>query len=275
MTSSTGGEFQGKTVEEAIESGLAALGLKKDQVTIEILSKGSRGLLGFGAEDARVLITPKQIDQPSKPPVPPAEPATKAPAPQAVKAPEPAPKAPPAPKPQRPAETDLAVAPTEEAAEELDVPSIAREILQGMLDRMDVKARAEIVEPRLTVEPGQEPPLVLNIEGEDLGILIGRRGETLAALQYLVRLMVNHRIHRWTNLVVDVEGYKARREDQLRSLAERMADRATKSGRAVALEAMPPAERRIIHITLRNHPHVTTQSVGEGEHRKVTIIPKD
>jgi spoIIIJ-associated protein len=116
---------------------------------------------------------------------------------------------------------------------------------------------------------------VLNIEGEDLGILIGRRGETLAAIQYLLRLMVNHRMRRWVNLVVDVEGYKSRREEQLRSLALRMADRVAKSGRAVALEAMPPAERRIVHITLRDHPDVTTQSVGEGDHRKVTIIPKE
>ncbi len=139
---------------------------------------------------------------------------------------------------------------------------------------MDVRAKVQVVEYRGVLDAGQDAPLVLNIEGEDLGILIGRRAETLAALQYLVRLMVNHRVHHWVNLVVDVEGYKARREEQLVRLAERMAERAASTGRAVALEAMPPRERRIVHITLRNHPQVTTQSVGEGEQRKVTIIPR-
>ncbi len=143
-----------------------------------------------------------------------------------------------------------------------------------MLDRMDVRAKVQVVEYRGVLDAGQDPPLVLNIEGEDLGILIGRRAETLAALQYLVRLMVNHRVHHWVNLVVDVEGYKARREEQLVRLAERMAERVASTGRAVALEAMPPRERRIVHITLRNHPQVTTQSVGEGEQRKVTIVPR-
>lgn len=151
----------------------------------------------------------------------------------------------------------------------------AVELLQGMLDRMDVAATVHVVEHRGVVEPGQDAPLMLNIEGEDLGVLIGRRGETLDAIQYLTRLMVNHRLHTWSNVVVDVEGYRARREEQLRKLAERMAERVEQTGRAVALEAMPARERRIIHLTLRSHPTVTTQSVGEGESRKVTIIPRE
>ena len=155
-----------------------------------------------------------------------------------------------------------------------EVGAVATELLQGMLDRMDVRATVQVVEYRGVLDEGQDPPLVLNIAGEDLGILIGRRAETLVALQYLTRLMVNHRVHRWVNLVVDVEGYKARREEQLVRLAERMAERVATTGRAVALEAMPPRERRIVHITLRNHPQVTTQSVGEGDQRKVTIVPQ-
>ena len=155
-----------------------------------------------------------------------------------------------------------------------DVAMIAVDLLQGMLDRMDVRATAEAVEYRGVLDVGQDPPLVINIEGDDLGILIGRRAETLAAIQYLTRLMVNHKTHRWINLVVDVEGYKARREDQLVKLAERMADRAATTGKPVTLEAMPARERRIIHITLREHPKVFTESAGEGEHRKVTIIPR-
>jgi spoIIIJ-associated protein len=117
--------------------------------------------------------------------------------------------------------------------------------------------------------------LLLDIEGQDLGALIGRRGETLASLQYLVRLMVNQRIKRWRNIVVDVENYKERREAQLTQLALRMADQVTDSGRAMALEPMPPNERRLVHIALRDHPTVYTQSSGEDERRKVNIVPKD
>ncbi len=286
-------EFRGKSVEEATEAGLAALGLKRSQVEIEILSRGSRGLLGFGAEDARVRITrmaPAEREAPAKPaPVPakptpaaaPAKPATPA---KATPAPAPA-KPAPAPASKKPAKSAptaapdanaAATAPAAEPAEpgDQDVGAIAAELLQGMLDRMDLRAKVQVVEYRGVLDEDQDAPLMLNIEGEDLGILIGRRAETLAALQYLTRLMVNHRSHRWVNLVVDVEGYKARREEQLVRLAERMAERVVSTGRPVALEAMPPRERRIVHITLRNHPQVTTHSVGEGDQRKVTIVPR-
>jgi spoIIIJ-associated protein len=286
MTSPLGDEFRGKSVEEATEIGLAALGLKRSQVEIEILSRGSRGLLGFGAEDARVRITR----------IPPAEKETPAPR-RETPAPKPEAAAPKQPKPAKPtpppstekpaasskpapSESRPAALAATEAAEpavkpdDQDAGAIAAELLQGMLDRMELRARVQVVEYRGVLDDDQDPPVMLNIEGEDLGILIGRRAETLAALQYLTRLMVNHRAHRWVNLVVDVEGYKARREEQLVRLAERMAERVVSTGRAVALEAMPPRERRIIHITLRNHPQVATQSVGEGDQRKVTIIPR-
>ncbi len=298
MTPPISDEFRGKSVEEATEAGLAALGLKHSQVEIEILSRGSRGLLGFGAEDARVRITriaTAEREAPAKAkPVKAAPPAEKA-AP-AVKAAPPAEKAAPAAKAAPPAEKAAPAAkaapPAEKAAPatkaappaakatktveagEQDVGAIAAELLQGMLDRMDLRARVQVVDYRGVLDDDQDAPLMLNIEGEDLGILIGRRAETLAALQYLTRLMVNHRAHRWVNLVVDVEGYTARREEQLVRLAERMAERVVSTGRAVALEAMPPRERRIVHITLRNHPQVMTQSVGEGDQRKVTIVPR-
>ena len=119
------------------------------------------------------------------------------------------------------------------------------------------------------------PICLLDIEGDDLGALIGRRGETLASLQYLVRLMVNQRIKQWANIVVDVENYKERREAQLTQLALRMADQVAESGRAQALEPMPANERRLIHIALRDHPLVYTQSSGEDERRKVNIVPRD
>lgn len=283
MTSPLGDEFRGKSVEEATEIGLAALGLKRSQVEIEILSRGSRGLLGFGAEDARVRITRIPTAEKETP-----APKREMPAPKPETAPskqaKPAKPAAPPPvektaapgKPDVPEPRPAALVTTEPAAEpdDQDAGAIAASLLQGMLDRMDLRAKVQVVEYRGVLDDDQDAPLMLNIEGEDLGILIGRRAETLAALQYLTRLMVNHRVHRWVNLVVDVEGYKARREEQLVRLAERMAERVVSTGRAVALEAMPPRERRIIHITLRNHQQVTTQSVGEGDQRKVTIIPR-
>jgi spoIIIJ-associated protein len=105
--------------------------------------------------------------------------------------------------------------------------------------------------------------------------LIGRRGETLNALQYITRLICNRELQRRANIVVDVQGYKSRREVALRNLAERMAGEAYRRGRTVTLEPMPPNERRIIHLALRDDPHVTTESVGVGDKRKVTIIPVD
>lgn len=139
---------------------------------------------------------------------------------------------------------------------------------------MGIRASVEAQLGYELAEEGQPPPTVLNITGEDLGILIGRRGETLRALQYLVRLMVSHRLKQWTSLVVDVENYLVRRRQSLESLAQRVAEQAVRTGRTQAMEPMPAYERRLVHIALRKNPKVTTQSVGEGEKRKVTVIPK-
>ena len=116
--------------------------------------------------------------------------------------------------------------------------------------------------------------LVLNIVGDELGVLIGRQNETLSALEFVTRLMVNQQVRTRTNFVVDVNGYRAKRAESLRKLALRMADQVAESGRTVALEPMPPAERRIIHLALRDHPTVITQSIGEGDRRKVTVVLK-
>jgi spoIIIJ-associated protein len=125
-------------------------------------------------------------------------------------------------------------------------------------------------------EPGEEGecPILIDITGPDLGILIGRRAEILNAMQYLVNQMVSKKTEHWVQVVVDVEGYRARREHQLRQLARRMADQVIKTGRRQSLEPMPASDRRIIHLELRDHPTVTTQSVGEEPMRKVTIVPK-
>jgi spoIIIJ-associated protein len=116
--------------------------------------------------------------------------------------------------------------------------------------------------------------ILVDITGQDLSVLIGKRSETLNALQYIARLIVSKELGENITLVVDVEGYRTRRERQLRQLAHRMAEQAIKTGRKQTLEPMPPNERRIIHMELREDEQVTTESFGEEPHRKVTIIPK-
>ena len=116
---------------------------------------------------------------------------------------------------------------------------------------------------------------VIDIRGDDLGILIGPRGETLNSLQYLSRLMVGHALRKRPKFIIDVEGYRERRELALARLAERMATKTIQRGRPVSLEPMPPNERRIIHITLREDDRVYTESAGEGDRRRVRIYPKN
>jgi spoIIIJ-associated protein len=147
----------------------------------------------------------------------------------------------------------------------------ARAVLSELLERMDVEAE---VEGRRGEPDGDIVPIVLDVQGPDLGQLIGRKGETLAALQYITRLIVSKQVGHSVDLIVDVQGHKKRREEQLRRLARRLADQAVERQRVMTLEPMPANERRIIHLELRDYPGVQTESVGEGTHRKVTIIPR-
>lgn len=151
---------------------------------------------------------------------------------------------------------------------------MGREVLEKLLSLMGIQAQ---VEPTVssTSEGGvQSPSLLLDVKGEDLGILIGRRGQTLASLQHVVRLIVAHRLQERVPLTVDVESYKQRHMHSLQDMALRLAQRVGDSGRTITLEPMPPGERRVIHLALAGHPQVTTQSVGEDEERKVVIQPR-
>jgi spoIIIJ-associated protein len=175
-------------------------------------------------------------------------------------------------------------APTVEAAAILaarppevdDDAAIARRVLTTLLDNMHLRSEVETRQVELLSDRDRQagPTLMLNIRGGDLGALIGRRGETLEDLQYLTRLLVAKELGRYINLVLDVEGYKSHREQTLQQLAQRMAERVVTSHKPASLEPMPANERRIIHLTLRDHPQVCTESVGSGEDRKVTIVPK-
>ncbi len=147
--------------------------------------------------------------------------------------------------------------------------------LQEILDKMRIRGRVDFRwESSTAADEEPELRLILDIRGDDLGVLIGRQGETVEALQYITRLISSRETERQFNLIVDVEGYKARRERQLKQLAERMAERVAATHRPVALEPMPPHERRIVHVALRDNPNVTTESVGRGGGRKVTLIPR-
>jgi spoIIIJ-associated protein len=148
-----------------------------------------------------------------------------------------------------------------------------REITQELLNRMRVRAGVTVrwIEPE--DERETRHPLA-EIEGQDLGIMVSRRGEPLSAMQYLVRMMVARKLGHPVPVIVDVEGYRQRREQQLRRMARRAAEQAVERGRTVVLEPMPANERRVIHIELRDHTGVTTESVGLGRQRKVTVIPR-
>ncbi len=147
----------------------------------------------------------------------------------------------------------------------------ARQVVRDLLERMDINAEVQASRG----EPdGDLTPIILDVQGDDLGLLIGRKGETLSALQYIARLIVAKQVGHSIDLVVDVQGHKKRREEQLRRMAQRMAEQAVQRQRTMTLEPMAPNERRIIHLALRDHPGVITESVGDGHQRKVTIVPR-
>jgi spoIIIJ-associated protein len=152
--------------------------------------------------------------------------------------------------------------------------AVAQELTEDLVDVMGRLAAVRPLDPPIEMEPGEPPTVGVDIVGPDLGVLIGRRGDTLQQFQYLVTLLVNKRVGGFNRVVVDVGGYKRRREEALLGLADRMAERVAQSHRPLPLEAMPPNERRVIHLALREHPDVYTESQGEGEARKVVIYPR-
>jgi len=229
------------SIEEAIELGAAELGLPVDAFDVEVLDEGGRGLFGLAGRQARVRLTVKPDFAPSA----------------AAGA----------------SDQDAGEAAEPEETDGGEALRIAQETVEELLQRMGIEARvhARWGEPD---EPGKIRPLFVDVQGDDLSILIGRRGETLTALQYITRLIVGKELKRPVAILIDVEGYRARRERQLRRLARRMAAQAIETERTMSLEPMPAYERRIIHIELRDDSQVETVSVGEGSRRKVTIIPK-
>jgi spoIIIJ-associated protein len=242
-------EIIAPTVEEAIAQGLEQLGLTATDVSMEVLDAGSKGLFGMGGRQVRVRLTVNGPDG--------------APAPSSFA---------PASGPDREA---APVAKTVSAADAVHDPIIelSETVVSKLLHNMGFEAQ---VSAHLDESDRAERRSVrVDVRGRDLSAMIGRHAETLNAFQYVASLIVGKAIEQFVQLVVDVEGYRARREKQLRQMAQRSADQALKMGRRVILEPMNAAERRIVHMELQGHPAVTTESVGEEPRRKVTIVPKE
>jgi len=253
------------TVEDAVQKGLAQLNLPQDAVDVEVLDAGSRGLFGLGSRQARIRLTIKSV---------PADAVyTKATAQKREARPVPAAETKPPVESRPVADAQPAAEAQPAEVEEDETLRVSREVVTELLEKMEVRAKVT-AGYRPPEDESNEPVVLVNIEGNDLSILIGRRSETLNALQYISSLIICKRLDRWIPLMIDVQGYRARRERQLRQIARRMADQAIHTGRRQVLEPMPANERRLIHLELRDDPNVATESVGEEPNRKVTIYMK-
>ena len=349
-------EFTGKNVEEAIRSAMKEFESDLSELDIEILSQGSRGILGVGGEEARILAAPRsavaaapsvrEASPQEDAAVTPSDPSPEAPAAIAdlseedaaadqaielaraeenrrrrggrgrgsrarvddlgadaaprVEAPaavdagpgettgfreRPArggrpPRGDRSPRPDRGDRTDRGDRPVREPVpfvpakpleelweKERAVVDEAKVVLEEFLRLMDLSGTVEIAMGTETAK--------LNVKGDDLGVLIGRRGEKLASLQHLVNLIIARREGQTFRIAIDVENYRGRREDQLRDVARRAAERVLQTGKIIQLEAMPAVERRIVHMALVENPRVRTQSVGVEPNRRIVVLPAD
>lgn len=227
-------EVIAQSVDEAIEKGLADLGLPREAVEITVLDEGGSGLLGLGSRQARVRIS--------------------------ILAEEDA------------EESDTSQPISSEDKD--DTLRLTEEIISELLEKMNLEAN---VDARYGEESDRLPhrPILVDITGNDLSILIGRRAKTLNALQYITRLILGKELEHGIPLSIDVEGYRDRREKQVRQLARRVAEQVADTGREQALEPMPPNERRFAHIELQDESNIYTESVGTDPHRKVVIHPSE
>jgi len=237
-------EVHAPTVEDAIEKGLDQLGLPRDAVEVEILDEGYPGFLGVDNRDARVKLTVKEK--------------------------------PLSEETDKPISTDFQLSESEnvEESDKIEInKNDAVEIVKKLISSMNITAQVtgKVINPE---DENDRPMILVEISGNDLSILIGRHSETLNSLQYIASLILCEKAKEWVPLTLDVQGYRSRRERQLRQLARRLADQVVQTGRKQVLEPMPANERRIIHLELRYHPFVTTTSIGEEPNRRTTIILK-
>jgi len=249
------------TVDEAVEKGLDQLGLEPDDVEIEVLDEGKRNFFSFASRQARIKLTVKNspVENPQKTTVS-IKQADDKPSVTTLKE-----------------EKPLFVGVEKEGLVELNtdesIEEFIKKTVKTLLAYMKVDAVITI-EKQVSDEDDREYYRV-EIEGDDLSLLIGRRAETLNAIQYMVNLIVTHHFGTWVRIQVDIQNYRSRRERELQKLARRMADQVVSTGRKQMLEPMPANERRIVHIELRKRDDVYTESVGEEPNRKIFIYPAD
>lgn len=236
-------EATGATVDDAIDAALDQLDLDEDQVDIEVITEGGDD------QPARVRATPRAGDDEAD--------AAVGASPEPLEEPEDAP------------------APTADADGGWDesLATAGREILEDLLDFMGFPGEVDVL--RAGKEGGTPTIAMAVVEGDSMGALIGRRGETLQALQFISQLLVNRRVGHWTRVMLDVEGYRSRRERYLKDTALRAAERAMRYREPVEMDPMIPSERRIVHMSLAEHEYVTTHSEGEGDGRRIIVEPKE
>jgi len=277
MNQKTTLEIIAPTVEEAIAQGLAQLGLTADAVRVEVLDAGNKGLFGLGRPQVRVRLTVNPASASGMADVQTESARSnmldrRATTERTVQVEDEAPR----PEPKR-VETKPESAPVvkedESQPEHDELLDHTEAVVSRLLHLLNLEA--QVSAHYESIERDGRRTIRVDIRGNDLSVLIGRRSETLSAFQYVASLIVGKEEQQFVQLVVDVEGYRDRREKQLIQMAMRMADQVAKSGRRQTLEPMPSAERRIIHIALRDHPDVKTESTGEEPYRKVMIIPKN
>ena len=274
-------EIIAPTVEEAIAQGLSQLGLTADAVSVEVLDAGNKGFLGLGKPQVRVRLTVNPVggvpdvqteSAPGKAPSRRVAPERKVEAEPKAAQPE-AKRVEPKPLPAADVRQSTPTQEPELQPEHDALLDHAEVVISKMLHLLNLEAQVS-ANYGPTERDGRRN-IHVDIRGNDLSVLIGRRSETLSAFQYIASLIVGKEEQQFVQLTVDVEGYRDRREKQLIQMAQRMADQVSKTGRRQTLEPMPSGERRIIHIALRDHPEVKTESTGEDPYRKVVIIPRN
>jgi spoIIIJ-associated protein len=225
-------ETEGDTIDQAIEQAVKTLGVERDKVTIDILSEGKRGILGFGAQKARVRASVRKLHEVGS----------------------------------------VAGTKPRELALPANAPAIAEKatvVLTEILRLMDVKAS---IDTKLGSN-GEE--IILEIKTENSGLLIGRKGQTLEALQYLVTRIVSERAgNEGPHVLIDIENYRERRRRSLQDMALRLGEKAKRQRKTVTIDALSAADRRIIHSVLQDDPWLTTKSLGQGSYRRLLIIPE-
>lgn len=249
-------EVRGKTAEEALEKALSQLGLEREEVAVEVIARAKAGFLGIGASEAVLRVSYEAPDEepevrPAAKPAPAKAPAPKAPEKKTEAKPEAKPAAPKTPgKTKRMAEGEQAAA--------------TEAFLCGLLERMGVQAD-------MMITPREGGGLNVELSGSSIGAVIGRRGETLDAIQHLTNYVVNRGNDKRSHINVDAENYRAKREESLVRLAQKMAAKTIKYKRSMALEPMNSYERHIIHTALQDYEGVTTSSTGSEPNRRVVV----